>query len=145
MVIKPYIKEKGSIMTEVAKKGLSSYVFEGCVQTLVGAFSTFNLKATPKQVEEYKREVEAFTIDEMNTAIFPMGLKVKVRKNLNYMILPTFAKKVVDKVDILINSLGGAVECSNGQVLEVGKYIKTPTSKKPTIVKYKKGRTLDKN
>ena len=144
MVRNIHNEKKGVIMTE-KKKGLASYHLEGCVQTLIGAYSKFNLKATSKQVEAYKREVEAYTIDEMNTAIFPMGLKVKVRKNLNYMILPTFAKKVVDKVDILINSLGGAVECSNGQVLEVGKYIKTPTSKKPTIVKYKKGRTLDKN
>ena len=143
MVRNIHNEKKGVIMTEVVK--LASYHFEGCVKTLIGAYSTFNLKATSKEVEAYKREVEAYTIDEMNTAIFPMGLKVKVRKNLNYMILPTFAKKVVDKVDILINSLGGAVECSNGQVLEVGKYIKTPTSKKPTIVKYKKGRTLDKN
>tara|TARA_R100000656_G_scaffold83890_1_gene61274 strand:+ start:11 stop:451 length:441 start_codon:yes stop_codon:yes gene_type:complete len=146
MARKIHNKKKGVQMNrKVEKKGLASYAFEGCVQTLIGAFGTFNVNATPKQVEAYKREVEAYTIDEMNTAIFPMGLKVKVRKNLNYMLLPTFAKKIVDKVDVLIDSLGGAVECANGQVLEVGKYIKTPTSKKPTIVKYKKGRSLDKN
>ena len=141
MVIKPYIKEKGSIMTEVAKKGLSSYVFEGCVQTLVGAFSTFNLKATPKEVEAYKREVEAFTIDEMNVAVLPMGLKVKVRKNLNYMKLPKVAQKLHD----MIKSNCDVWECKDGTKLEIGVYIKTPTSKKIKYIPYKKGRTLDKN
>ena len=141
MVIKPYIKEKGSIMTEVAKKGLSSYVFEGCVQTLIGAYSTFNLKATPKQVEAYKREVEAYTIDEMNTAILPMGLKVKVRKNLNYMKLPKFAQKIYDSIKNVVC----IVECKDGTLLEIGVYIKTPTSKKVSVIPYKKGRSLDKN
>jgi hypothetical protein len=144
MVIKPYIKEKGSIMTE-KKKGLASYHFEGCIKTLVGAYSTFNLKATPKQVEAYKREVEAYTIDEMNTAILPMGLKVKVRKNLNYMKLPKFAQKIYDAIKSVLSQLGGAVECSDGTFLEIGVYIKTPTSKKVNVIPYKKGRMLDKN
>lgn len=130
-------------MTEVVK--LASYHFEGCVKTLIGAYSTFNLKATSKEVEAYKREVEAYTIDEMNTAILPMGLKVKVRKNLNYMKLPKFAQKTYDTIKSVLNGLGGAVECSDGTLLEIGVYIKTPTSKKVNVIPYKKGRTLDKN
>jgi len=130
-------------MTEVVK--LASYHFEGCVKTLIGAYSTFNLKATSKQVETYKREVEAYTIDEMNTAIFPMGLKVKVRKNLNYMKLPRFAQKIHDTIKSVLNGLDGAVECSDGTLLEIGVYIKTPTSKKVSVIPYKKGRTIDKN
>ena len=132
-------------MAKLEKKSLATYHFEGCVQTLVGAFSTFNLKATPKEVEAYKREVEAFTIDEMNVAILPMGLKVKVRKNLNYMKLPKFAQKIYDAIKAILSRLGGAVECSDGTYLEIGVYIKTPTSKKVNIIPYKKGRSLDKN
>ena len=144
MVIKPYTKERGHIMTE-KKKGLASYHFEGCVQTLIGAYSTFNLKATSKQVEAYKREVEAYTIDEMNQAVAIMGLKVKVRKNLNYMKLPKFAQKVYDAIKAVLSQLGGAVECKDGTLLEIGVYIKTPTSKKVSVIPYKKGRLLDKN
>ena len=142
MVIKPYIIER-VIMTvkKVDKKKLATYHFEGCVQTLVGAFSTFNLKATPKEVEAYKREVEAFTIDEMNVAVLPMGLKVKVRKNLNYMKLPKVAQKLYD----MIKSNCDVWECKDGTKLEIGVYIKTPTSKKVNIIPYKKGRSLDKN
>ena len=140
MVIKPYTIERVN-MAKLEKKSLSSYHFEGCVQTLVGAFSTFNLKATPKEVEAYKREVEAFTIDEMNVAILPMGLKVKVRKNLNYMKLPKIAQKLYDT----IKSNCGVWECKDGTKLEIGVYIKTPTSKKIKYIPYKKGRTLDKN
>tara|TARA_R100000656_G_scaffold38124_1_gene32163 strand:+ start:68 stop:499 length:432 start_codon:yes stop_codon:yes gene_type:complete len=143
MVIKPYIIERGLKMTlvKVDKKKLATYAFEGCVQTLVGAFSTFNLKATPKEVEAYKREVEAFTIDEMNVAVLPMGLKVKVRKNLNYMKLPKVAQKLYD----MIKSNCDVWECKDGTKLEIGVYIKTPTSKKIKYIPYKKGRTLDKN
>ena len=126
---------------KVDKKKLATYHFEGCVQTLVGAFSTFNLKATPKEVEAYKREVEAFTIDEMNVAVLPMGLKVKVRKNLNYMKLPKVAQKLYD----MIKSNCDVWECKDGTKLEIGVYIKTPTSKKIKYIPYKKGRTLDKN
>ena len=144
MVRNIHNEKKGVIMTE-KKKGLASYHLEGCVQTLIGAYSTFNLKATSKQVEAYKREVEAYTIDEMNTAILPMGLKAKVRKNLNYMKLPKFAQKIYDSIKGALNGLGGAVECSDGTLLEIGVYIKTPTAKKPKVVPYKKGRTLDKN
>ena len=144
MVIKPYIIERVN-MAKLEKKSLATYHFEGCVQTLVGAFSTFNLKATPKEVEAYKREVEAFTIDEMNIAVLPMGLKVKVRKNLNYMKLPKFAQKIYDSIKAILSRLGGAVECSDGTYLEIGVYIKTPTSKKVNVIPYKKGRSLDKN
>ena len=140
MVIKPYIIERVN-MAKLEKKSLSSYHFEGCVQTLVGAFSTFNLKATPLEVEAYKREVEAFTIDEMNVAVLPMGLKVKVRKNLNYMKLPKFAQKIYDTIKGMVR----VVECKDGQLLEIGVYIKTPTSKRPVVIPYKKGRSLDKN
>jgi len=146
MARKIHNKKKGVQMNrKVEKKGLASYAFEGCVQTLIGAFSTFNVNATPKQKEAYKREVEAYTIDEMNTAILPMGLKVKVRKNLNYMKLPKFAQKIYDSIKGALNGLGGAVECSDGTFLEIGVYIKTPTSKKVNVIPYKKGRTLDKN
>ena len=143
MVIKPYTIERGLKMTlvKVDKKKLATYHFEGCVQTLVGAFSTFNLKATPLEVEAYKREVEAFTIDEMNVAVLPMGLKVKVRKNLNYMKLPKVAQKLHD----MIKSNCDVWECKDGTKLEIGVYIKTPTSKKVKYIPYKKGRTLDKN
>ena len=125
---------------KVDPKKLATYHFEGCVTTLVGAFSTFNVKATPKEVEAYKREVEAFTIDEMNVAILPMGLKVKVRKNLNYMKLPKLAQKIYDT----IKANCGVWECKDGSKLEIGVYIKTPTSKKVKYLPYKKGRTLDK-
>ena len=146
MARKIHNKKKGVQMNrKVEKKGLASYAFEGCVQTLIGAFSTFNVNATPKQKEAYKREVEAYTIDEMNTAILPMGLKVKVRKNLNYMKLPKFAQKIYDSIKGALNGLGGAVECSDGTLLEIGVYIKTPTSKKVSVIPYKKGRLLDKN
>ena len=142
MVIKPYIIERVNMtVKKVDKKKLATYHFEGCVQTLVGAFSTFNLKATPKEVEAYKREVEAFTIDEMNVAVLPMGLKVKVRKNLNYMKLPKVAQKLYD----MIKSNCDVWECKDGTKLEIGVYIKTPTSKKIKYIPYKKGRTLDKN
>ena len=138
MVIKPYINERNHMtVKKVDKKKLATYAFEGCVQTLVGAFSTFNLKATPKEVEAYKREVEAFTIDEMNVAVLPMGLKVKVRKNLNYMKLPLEAQKKVDEVDKAIGD-DNTYECSDGTLLEIGRYIKTPTSKKPSFVPFKK-------
>ena len=146
MARKIHNKKKGVQMNrKVEKKGLASYAFEGCVQTLIGAFSTFNVNATPKQKEAYKREVEAYTIDEMNTAILPMGLKVKVRKNLNYMKLPKFAQKIYDAIKTILSRLGGAVECSDGTLLEIGVYIKTPTSKKVSVIPYKKGRLLDKN
>ena len=146
MARKIHNKKKGVQMNrKVEKKGLASYAFEGCVQTLIGAFSTFNVNATPKQKEAYKREVEAYTIDEMNTAILPMGLKVKVRKNLNYMKLPKFAQKIYDAIKTILSRLGGAVECSDGTLLEIGVYIKTPTSKKVNVIPYKKGRMLDKN
>ena len=142
MVIKPYINERNHMtVKKVDKKKLATYHFEGCVQTLVGAFSTFNLKATPKEVEAYKREVEAFTIDEMNVAVLPMGLKVKVRKNLNYMKLPKVAQKLYD----MIKSNCDVWECKDGTKLEIGVYIKTPTAKKIKYIPYKKGRTLDKN
>ena len=142
MVIKPYIIERVNMtVSKVDKKKLATYHFEGCVQTLVGAFSTFNLKATPLEVEAYKREVEAFTIDEMNVAVLPMGLKVKVRKNLNYMKLPKVAQKLHD----MIKSNCDVWECKDGTKLEIGVYIKTPTSKKIKYIPYKKGRTLDKN
>ena len=144
MVIKPYTIERVN-MAKLEKKSLATYHFEGCVTTLVGAFSTFNVKATPKEVEAYKREVEAFTIDEMNVAILPMGLKVKVRKNLNYMKLPKFAQKIYDTIKGVLSRVGGAVECSDGTFLEIGVYIKTPTSKKVNVIPYKKGRSLDKN
>jgi hypothetical protein len=81
----------------------------------------------------------------MNTAILPMGLKVKVRKNLNYMKLPKFAQKIYDAIKTILSRLGGAVECSDGTLLEIGVYIKTPTSKKVNVIPYKKGRMLDKN
>jgi len=34
------------------------------------------------------------------------------------------------------------VECSNGELLEIGVYIKKPTSKNPSIVKYEEGRKV---
>ena len=132
---------------EVKKRKLATYHFDGCVQTLVGAFSTFNQKATKKEVEEYGRMVSAFSIDEMNEAVKPLGLKVKVRKNLNYMKLPLEAQKKVDEMDRAIG------ECStyeitegkmvdgkykHGDLLEIGRYIKTPTSKNPKYIPFKK-------
>lgn len=124
-------------------KALATYHFEGCVQTLVGAFSTFNIKATKKEVEEYKRSVLAFTIDEMNNAMLPLGIKVKVRKNLHYMKLPKFAQKIYDMLKGIIDKMGASVvECSNGELLEIGVYIKKPTSKNPSIVKYEEGRKV---
>jgi hypothetical protein len=142
IVIKNKKKKRGLKMTvEVEKKSLASYAFEGCVQTLVGAYSTFNPNATKKQVEEYRAMVEAYTVDEMNEAVNPMGLKVKVRKNANYFKLPKFAQKIYDSIKNLVC----VVECKDGKLLEIGVYIKTPTSKNPKFVPYKKGRTLDKN
>ena len=120
---------------------LATYHFEGCVTTLVGAYSTFNPNAAKKQIDEYRAKVEAYTIDEMNEAVKPLGLKVKVRKNLNYMKLPRFAQKIYDT----IKSNCMVVECSDKTLLEIGVYIKTPTAKKVSCVPYKKGRTLDKN
>ena len=147
IVIKNKKKKRGLKMTvvKVEKKALASYHFEGCVQTLVGAFSTFNLKATPKEVETYKREVEAYTVDEMNVAVLPMGLKVKVRKNANYFKLPKFAQKLYDTIKKMVCT----VECSDGKFLEIGVYIKTPTAKNINYIAYQKGRVLptkkDKN
>jgi len=126
---------------EESKKSLASYIFEGCVQTLVGGFTTFNVSASKKEVDEYRRMVEAYTIDEMNKAVLPLGLRVKVRKNLNYMKLPNVAQKIYDTIKSNCN----VWECKDGSLLEVGVYIKTPTSKKVTCIPYKKGRTLDKN
>tara|TARA_Y100001934_G_C11716567_1_gene479229 strand:+ start:62 stop:496 length:435 start_codon:yes stop_codon:yes gene_type:complete len=144
MSITTYINKtkKGHEMSknEENKKKLATYHFEGCVQTLVGAFTTFNVKASKKEVEEYRRMVEAYTIDEMNNAVLPLGLKVKVRKNLNYMKLPLEAQKKVDEVDRAIGD-DNCYQCSDGTLLEIGRYIKTPTSKKPSFVPFKK----DKN
>ena len=130
---------------EVEKKSLASYAFEGCVQTLVGAYSTFNPNATKKQVEEYRAMVEAYTVDEMNEAVNPMGLKVKVRKNANYFKLPKFAQKLYDTIKKMVCT----VECSDGKFLEIGVYIKTPTAKNINYIAYQKGRVLptkkDKN
>ena len=145
MTIKSYINKtkKGHKMStkEENKKKLATYHFEGCITTLVGAFTTFNVNASKKEVEDYRRMVEAYTIDEMNNAVLPLGLRVKVRKNLNYMKLPRFAQKIYDT----IKSNCMVVECSDKSLLEIGVYIKTPTSKKVSMVPYKKGRTLDKN
>lgn len=145
MTIKSYInkirKDNKMSKKEESKKSLASYIFEGCVQTLVGGFTTFNVNASKKEVDEYRRMVEAYTIDEMNKAVLPLGLRVKVRKNLNYMKLPSFAQKIYD----MIKSNCMVVECSDKTLLEIGVYIKTPTSKKVSCVPYKKGRTLDKN
>ena len=118
----------------------------GEVMKQVGAgffsgFTTFNVNASKKEVDEYRRMVEAYTIDEMNEAVLPLGLRVKVRKNLNYMKLPRFAQKIYDS----IKSNCMVVECSDKTLLEIGVYIKTPTAKKVSCVPYKKGRTLDKN
>ena len=143
MTIRSYINntKKGHKMSkkEESKKSLASYIFEGCVQTLVGGFTTFNVSASKKEVDEYRRMVEAYTIDEMNKAVLPLGLKVKVRKNLNYMKMPKFAQKIYD----LIKSYCIVVECSDKTLLEIGVYIKTPTSKKVKVVRYKKGRSLE--
>ena len=122
-------------------KKFATYHFEGCVKLLVGGFTTYNNKATKKEVEDYQRLVEAYTIDEMNEAVSPLEVRVKVRKNLNYMKLPKFAQKIYDS----IKSYCGVFECSDGSKLEIGVYIKTPTSKKVSYLPYKKGRTLDKN
>ena len=140
MVIKPYIIERDT-MSKLEKKSLSSYSFEGCVTTLVGAYSTFNPNATKKQVDDYRAMVEAYTIDEMNEAVYNLGFKVKVRKNANYFKLPKFAQKLYDSIKNLVC----VVECKDGQLLEIGVYIKTPTSKRPVVIPYKKGRSLDKN
>ena len=128
-------------MSKLEKKSLSSYSFEGCVTTLVGAYSTFNPNATKKQVDDYRAMVEAYTIDEMNEAVYNLGFKVKVRKNANYFKLPKFAQKLYDSIKNLVC----VVECKDGQLLEIGVYIKTPTSKRPVVIPYKKGRSLDKN
>lgn len=145
MTIRSYInktrKDIKMSKKEENKKKLATYHFEGCVTTLVGAFTTFNASASKKEVEDYRRTVEAFTIDEMNNAVLPLGLRVKVRKNLNYMKLPRFAQKIYD----MIKSNCMVVECSDKSLLEIGVYIKTPTSKKVSMVPYKKGRSLDKN
>ena len=122
-------------------KKFATYHFEGCVKLLVGGFTTYNDKATKKEVEDYQRLVEAYTIDEMNEAVLPLGLRVKVRKNLNYMKLPRFAQKIYDS----IKSNCMVVECGDKTLLEIGVYIKTPTAKKVSCIPYKKGRTLDKN
>ena len=61
------------------------------------------------------------------------------------MKLPKFAQKTYDTIKSVLNGLGGAVECSDGTLLEIGVYIKTPTSKKVNVIPYKKGRSLDKN
>ena len=123
------------------KKKFATYHFEGCVNLLVGGFKTFKPKATKNEIDEYSRMVSSYTIDEMNTALEPLEVRVKVRKNLNYMKLPKFAQKVYD----VIKSHCMVVECSDGSKLEIGCYIKTPTSKKIEYLPYKKGRTLDKN
>ena len=128
-------------MSKLEKKSLSSYSFEGCVTTLVGAYSTFNPNATKKQVDDYRAMVEAYTIDEMNEAVYNLGFKVKVRKNANYFKLPKFAQKIYDSIKNLVC----IVECKDGQLLEIGVYIKTPTSKNPKVIPYKEGRSLDKN
>ena len=57
------------------------------------------------------------------------------------MKLPRFAQKIYD----MIKSNCMVVECSDKSLLEIGVYIKTPTSKKVSMVPYKKGRSLDKN
>lgn len=118
-------------------KAIARHTFEGCVQTLVGGFTTFNVKASKKEVEAYTRMVEGYSIDQMNEAVLPFGLKVKVRKNLNYMKLPHEAQKKVDEVDKAIGD-DNTYECSDGTLLEIGRYIKTPTSKKPSFVPFKK-------
>ena len=146
IVTKNQKKKRGLKMTvEVEKKALSSYAFEGCVQTVVGAFSTYNPKASKKEVEEYRREVWNWTVDEMNIAVKPMGLKVKVRKNANYFKLPKFAQKLYDTIKKMVCT----VECSDGKFLEIGVYIKTPTAKNINYIAYQKGRVLptkkDKN
>jgi len=73
----------------------------------------------------------------MNTALEPLEVRVKVRKNLNYMKLPLEAQKKVDEVDRAIGD-DNTYECSDGTLLEIGRYIKTPTSKKPSFVPFKK-------
>ena len=118
-------------------KAIARHTFEGCVQTLVGGFTTFNVKASKKEVEAYTRMVEGYSIDQMNEAVLPFGLKVKVRKNLNYMKLPHEAQKKVDEVDKAIGD-DNTYECSDGTLLEIGRYINTPTSKKPSFVPFKK-------
>ena len=118
-------------------KAIARHTFEGCVQTLVGGFTTFNVKASKKEVEAYTRMVEGYSIDQMNEAVLPFGLKVKVRKNLNYMKLPLEAQKKVDEVDRAIGD-DNCYELSDGTFLEIGRYIKTPTSKKPSFVPFKK-------
>ena len=118
-------------------KAIARHTFEGCVQTLVGGFTTFNVKASKKEVEAYTRMVEGYSIDQMNEAVLPFGLKVKVRKNLNYMKLPHEAQKKVDEVDKAIGD-DNTYECSDGTLLEIGRYIKTPTSKKPSFIPFKK-------
>jgi hypothetical protein len=118
-------------------KAIARHTFEGCVQTLVGGFTTFNVNASKKEVEAYTRMVEGYSIDQMNEAVLPFGLKVKVRKNLNYMKLPLEAQKKVDEVDRAIGD-DNCYELSDGTFLEIGRYIKTPTSKKPSFVPFKK-------
>ena len=118
-------------------KRFATYHFEGCVSLLVGGFKTFKPKATKNEIEEYSRMVSTYTIDEMNTALEPLEVRVKVRKNLNYMKLPHEAQKKVDEVDKAIGD-DNTYECSDGTLLEIGRYIKTPTSKKPSFVPFKK-------
>ena len=98
---------------EVKKRKLATYHFDGCVQTLVGAFSTFNQKATKKEVDEYSRMVSAFSIDEMDRAIGECS---------TYEI--TEGKMVDGKY-------------KHGDLLEIGRYIKTPTSKNPKYIPFK--------
>ena len=132
--------ERGFQMPEFK---LEKITFESCVKTVVGGYTTYNPKASKKEVEIYRREVESWSVERMNEAVNPLGLDVKVRKNLNYTMLPLFARLVVNAIDSLIDTLGGCIECANGKVLEIGRYIKTPTSKNPKVVPYKKGRKLD--
>ena len=123
---------------KVEKKQLYTHTFEGCVQTLVGGYSTYNVKASKTELEAYKRMVEAYTVDEMNEAVYDLGFKVKVRKNANYFKLPKFAQKIYDTIKGMVR----VVECKDGALLEIGVYIKTPTAKNPMVVPYKQGRTL---
>jgi len=51
--------------------------------------------------------------------------------------LPHEAQKKVDEVDKAIGD-DNTYECSDGTLLEIGRYIKTPTSKKPSFVPFKK-------
>ena len=102
-------------MAKLEKKTLFTHTFEGCVQTLVGGYSTYNIKASTTEVEAYKRMVEAYTVDEMNEAVYDLGFKVKVRKNANYFKLPKFAQKIYDTIKGMVR----VVECKDGEVIVV--------------------------